>query len=136
MNSEQFQPKKRAQERYTAQQVIAALRITKGMTTLAARRLGCDHKTVQRYIREYESVAQALREEREAVTDAAELALYKAIQDGQPWAVCFYLKTQGRERGYVEKQQLEHSGRVTIDHTVARALDVAYGERTPSPEPE
>ena len=44
----------------------------------------------------------------------AELALYKAIQDGEGWAVCFYLKTQGKQRGYIERQEIEHSGAIGI----------------------
>lgn len=90
-------------ERYTAQQMIDALHETKGMVSLAAKRLGCDPHTVYRYIREYPTVAHAQKLEREAMTDVAELALYKAIKDGEGWAVCFYLKCQGKERGYVER---------------------------------
>lgn len=96
-------------ERYTAAQVIDAIRQTKGMLTVAAKRLGCAPDTVYRYVREYPTVAQAVKEQRESVTDMAELALYKAIQEGEGWAVCFYLKTQGKQRGYIEKQQIEHS---------------------------
>ena len=90
-------------EKYTAAQIIEALQSTKGMVSLAAKRLGCAPDTVYRYIREYSTVAAAQKQEREAVTDIAELALYKAIQQGEGWAICFYLKTQGRERGYVER---------------------------------
>lgn len=89
-------------ERYTCAQMVEALQATKGMVSLAAKRLGCAPDTVYRYIREYPTVAQAQRNEREAVTDMAELSLYKAIQQGEGWAVCFYLKTQGKERGYAE----------------------------------
>jgi hypothetical protein len=106
-NSHSSHIKKGAPERFTAQQVADALHAVRGMTTLAARHLGCDPKTIQRYVRTYTSVADALRDEREAVTDIAELALYKAIQEGEPWAVQFYLKTQGRARGYVERQQID-----------------------------
>lgn len=94
-------------ERYTAQQMIDALHETKGMVSLAAKRLGCDPHTVYRYIREYPTVAHAQKLEREAMTDVAELALYKAIKDGEGWAVCFYLKTQGRDRGYIERHEVD-----------------------------
>jgi transcriptional regulator of acetoin/glycerol metabolism len=33
-------------EAYTKEQMIEALRATKGMKTIAARRLGCDYNTV------------------------------------------------------------------------------------------
>lgn len=95
-------------EKYTAAQMIDAIKQTKGMLTVAARKLGCDPVTIYRYVREYPTVAAAVKEARESVTDMAELALYKAIQDGEGWAVCFYLKTQGKGRGYVERQEIEH----------------------------
>ena len=101
-------------EKYTAAQVIAAVRETKGMLTIAAKRLGCDPVTIYRYVREYPTVAAAVKEQRESVTDMAELALYKAIQEGEGWAVCFYLKTQGKGRGYIERQEIEHSGAIGI----------------------
>lgn len=116
-------------EKYTAQQVIDALRTTKGMVSLAAKKLQCDPATVYRYIRTYPTVAAAVRSEREAMTDIAELALYKAIQGGVGWAVCFYLKTQGKERGYVERKEISgpDGGPIQMD-MVARALEKAYGD--------
>lgn len=33
----------------------------------------------------------------------AEILEDRAIDKGQAWAICFYIKTQGRKRGYVEK---------------------------------
>lgn len=92
--------------RYTTEQVIAALRETKGMSTIAAKKLGCDPDTVRAYVKRHSTVADAQREEREGMTDVAELSLYRAVQNGDAWAVCFYLKTQGKGRGYVERQEV------------------------------
>lgn len=89
-------------EQYTIAQMIDALKATKGLITVAARKLGCDPGTVYRYIRLYPEVERAKKEEREGFTDIAELSLYNAVQKGEGWAVCFYLKTQGKDRGYVE----------------------------------
>jgi hypothetical protein len=98
----------------TNAKIIAALRDTRGMVTVAARKLGISRQQIYRRIESSEDVREALEESRDFTTDTAELALYKAIQDGEAWAVCFYLKTQGKERGYVEKQQIEHSGHVDL----------------------
>lgn len=78
------------------------------MVSVAARNLGCNRRTIQRYAKRHETVREALEDARELMTDTAELALYKAIRDGEAWAVCFYLKTQGKQRGYVERS--EHTG--------------------------
>ena len=38
--------------------------------------------------------------------------LYKNIKDGRETSLIFYLKTKGKQRGYIEKQELQHSGEV------------------------
>lgn len=93
---------------YTAEQIITAIRDTKGMVSLAARKLGCHPDTIRSYAKRYSTVAAALKEERETMTDTAELSLYKAIQGGEAWAVCFYLKTQGKGRGYTERHEISN----------------------------
>ncbi len=93
--------------KYSAEQVADVLTECKGMITIAAKRLGCVPNTVRRYVRDYACCRQALEDAREAMGDTAELALYKAIQDGEGWAIAFYLRTQGRNRGYVERQEID-----------------------------
>lgn len=108
--------------RYNAERVIQAIHDTKGLVSLAAQRLGCDPKTVRSYVHRYPTVAAALKEERESMTDIAELSLYNKIQSGEGWAVCFYLKTQGRHRGYIERHEL------AVDMVVrAREMAEAHG---------
>lgn len=93
-------------ERYTATQVANALMETKGMVYLAAKRLGCSHTTVYNYIEKHASVKDAWDSANGEMGDVAELKLYQAVQDGQPWAVAFYLKTKGKSRGYTERQEI------------------------------
>jgi hypothetical protein len=95
-------------ERYTTKQVIDALQRAKGMVSLAAKNLKCDPSTIRNYIKRYPSVAEAMKEVREATTDIAELSLYRAIQEGQAWAVSLYLRTVGRDRGYGERTDHYH----------------------------
>lgn len=90
---------------FTQDQISTALRETKGMVAVAARRLGCTRKTVRAYVTRYPAVADVLREERHLMGDIAELALFKAIQAGELDAIKFYLKTQCKDRGYVERQE-------------------------------
>jgi len=95
-------------QRYTAAQVIAALTHTKGMVHLAAKHLGCDPDTVQRYCHRYPSVQAAKEVQRGEMMDEAELHLWRAIQRGEPWAIIFCLRTLGRNRGYGIR--MEHTG--------------------------
>jgi hypothetical protein len=38
--------------------------------------------------------------------DTAELKLRQAVINGEAWAVLFALRTKGKERGYVERQEV------------------------------
>lgn len=77
-------------ERYTVAQVIEALRKTRGMKGPAATLLKCHRDTVDAYSKRHPTVAAVIAEERESMTDTAELSLARAITKGEAWAVCFY----------------------------------------------
>jgi hypothetical protein len=101
-------------DRYTTEQVITAIKETKGMLTIAAERLKCHPETVRTYVNRYPTVKAALQEQREGVLDVAELALMRAVQNGESWAVTFCLATIGRQRGYIKKEEIEHSGSIDV----------------------
>ena len=92
--------------KYSVEQIIAALGESHGMIAPAARSLGCSRDTIRRYLAEYEEIAQAIADEREATTDLAENKLRDAIIRGEAWAICFYLKCMAKDRGYVERGEL------------------------------
>jgi hypothetical protein len=85
--------------------VIAALRETKGMVYLAAKRLGCDPDTVKNYCKRYPTVQAAKDAERGEMVDTAELKLWASIQNGEAWGISLALKTIGKDRGYVERTE-------------------------------
>lgn len=101
-------------EQYTTQQMIDALVATRGMTTLAAQRLGCSWNTVNRYVQKYQTVKDALRQAREGLGDQVELTLINealgrrdkvgnVIIPPNVTALIFLAKTKFRDRGYSEK---------------------------------
>ena len=93
------------QEKYTPEQIITALEKHKGLVSKAAKALRCSRQTVMNYAARYPEVREAMDDAREAMLDVAESKLFDAVRKGQPWAVCFYLKTQGKKRGYIERQE-------------------------------
>lgn len=109
-----------ANKKYTAEQMIAALRDTKGMVSLAARKLGCSLNTVQSYIKDFPTVKTARDEEREKMGDAVELALYdEAVNKRNTAALIFLAKTQFKDRGYVERQEVtgKDGGAIEVIYT-------------------
>lgn len=107
-----------AKPKFTAQQIIEALNQTKGMIYLAAKKLHCSPVTVYNYAKRYKSVQQAIDDNRGEFIDVAELALARAVQAGEGWAVCFALKTLGKKRGYVERQEVQGLPQENINYTV------------------
>lgn len=95
-----------AKLRYTPEQVAAALKETRGMVYLAADRLGCSHVTIQNYVKRFKVVEEAYNTQRGRLIDTAELALWKGVQEGEQWAVLFALRTLGKDRGFVERQEV------------------------------
>lgn len=92
-------------EKFTAEQVIEAIRLSNGIISAAAKALGCNRATVAAYIERYPTIAAAHQEARETTLDIVENELMKQIKSGNITAIIFYLKTQGKHRGYVERQE-------------------------------
>jgi hypothetical protein len=42
----------------------------------------------------------------EELNDIAELKLRQAVQKGEPWSIKYQLSTQGKKRGYIERQEI------------------------------
>jgi DNA-binding transcriptional MerR regulator len=97
---------RRPYRKYSQEQMIKALEESRGLIAPAARALGCSRDTIRSYLEEYTAVGQAKLDQREAVTDMAENALYQAILDREAWAVCFYLKCMAKDRGYAERAEV------------------------------
>lgn len=94
------------QKRFTANEIVEAIRQERGFVSRAARRLGCSRMTVYRATEKYASVREAIEDAREDMKDTAEAKLYQQIDEGNTTALIFYLKTQAKDRGYVERQEL------------------------------
>lgn len=93
-------------ERYKPEQVAQALKETNGLVYLAAEKLNVNAATIYRYGERHEIVKDAIAHAKGKRLDTAEASLWKAILNGEAWAVCFYLKTQGKERGYIERSEI------------------------------
>jgi hypothetical protein len=81
-----------------------ALRKHHGNMAAVGRKFGVTREAVRQYVENRPALKEVCLECRETMKDEAESALLKAIRKCQGWAVCFYLKCQAKDRGYVEKE--------------------------------
>ena len=90
----------------SAEQMIEAIEKSRGFVSSAASMCGVSRRTFYRYLEKYATVKEALDDEREKRTDFVENKLMNAINDGNITAIIFYLKTQAKGRGYIERQEI------------------------------
>lgn len=77
-----------------------------GVVTVAARNAGIHRDTHYSWMQTDEDYAAKAKAMKEVAIDFAESMLYKLISEGNVAATIFYLKTQGKNRGYVERQEV------------------------------
>jgi predicted transcriptional regulator len=87
----------------TKKQIIDALRACGGWQSQAAKKLNITQGALSQRISGNADIRAALDEIKEQYLDLAESKLITAINDRESWAICFYLKCRGKDRGYVEK---------------------------------
>lgn len=126
--------------RITHKQAEAALNAMSGNVSAAARSLGISRNWLDTLIKRSEKLQQVVHDARQSMCDNAESALNRAVINGEAWAVCFTLKTQAKDRGYVERTQQEITGRdggpieqrtTVFDHSAAVASIAARSVQNP-----
>jgi len=115
-------------QKFTAEQVAQALEANKGLAAVAAEQLGCTVSTVYNYANRYERVREVLAHQKEKRLDIAEGQLWQLINMGNVAAIIFYLKTQGKRRGYTERHEVQVSGE-DIDAAIEQELARLAGQR-------
>ena len=96
--------------------MILALEKTLGIVSSACEIAGIARTTHYEWCIEDPEYKKEVDSVKDRTLDFAESKLLESIKNGSDTATIFYLKTQGKKRGYIEKQELEHSG--VIDQQV------------------
>jgi hypothetical protein len=94
----------------TNAQIITAIRDSRGLIAVAARKLGVSRRTVYNRLEKSDEIREALDEARDFALDVGQAKLYQAVEAGESWAVQYLLTTLGKARGFTTRQQVEHSG--------------------------
>jgi hypothetical protein len=100
----------------TVEQVAAAIKDYHGNLAAVARRFGYSRLGIVKFIERHEKLGQLLEDARAEMLDHAESRLYKAVLDGEAWAICFFLKTQGRSRGYSDRPITDKTNGAVVEY--------------------
>tara|TARA_Y100000114_G_scaffold151827_1_gene169183 strand:- start:1239 stop:1592 length:354 start_codon:yes stop_codon:yes gene_type:complete len=86
--------------------LIDALEKSLGVVTTACRQVGVGRTTFYDWIKNDDKFANRVKDIQDIALDFAESELHKQIEKGNTTATIFYLKTKGKHRGYIERQEI------------------------------
>jgi hypothetical protein len=101
--------------KYTDEEVADAIEQADGVLSDAAEILKCSTTTVYNYVNESEALQTVLYLAREKRKDKYEKALDKRRDAGSDAAIIFYLKTQAKDRGYIERSELDTNININVN---------------------
>lgn len=93
--------------RLTNKKIEAAIRVCGGNVSDIARATGYTRSAIYNRIQKSPNLQQALIDERESMVDLAESELKKNVELGREPSIFFTLRCLAKNRGYVEKQQID-----------------------------
>ena len=90
--------------------MLDALEKSLGVVTSACKTVGIGRTTHYLWMDSDTDYKAAVDSLSDVALDFAESQLHKQIKDGNSTATIFFLKTKGKKRGYVERQEIEAVG--------------------------
>ena len=86
--------------------ILEALEKSLGVVTTACKKVGIGRTTFYEWMKEDEEFRNQVDDIQNIALDYAESQLHKQIGEGSTSATIFYLKTKGKSRGYIERQEI------------------------------
>jgi len=97
--------------------MLEALEQSLGIVTSACKKVGIGRTTHYEWLKTDEDYKKAVNSIEDIALDFAESQLHLQIQEGSTTSTIFYLKTKGKKRGYVERQEIQQE-------TTYKSLDI------------
>jgi hypothetical protein len=107
--------------------MIDALVKSLGVVTTAAKIAGIDRSTHYDWLNNDDEYKAAVESIEDIAIDFAESKLHSQIEKGDTTATIFYLKTKGKKRGYIEKQEYGMTDKNGED--VIQIIQIPYNGR-------
>lgn len=103
--------------------MIEALEKSLGVVTTACEVVGISRKTHYEWMKTDPEYKEAVEDISEAAIDFVESKLHDRIKEKDTTSIIFFLKTKAKKRGYVERQEVEQSGGLTINWKEERTYE-------------
>lgn len=87
--------------------MIEALQESNGVVTTAIQSVKMNRSTFYKWMNEDEEFKKEVDDIRESALDYVESKMFERITNGSDTMIIFFLKTQGKKRGYIERSQLD-----------------------------
>ena len=95
----------------TKESLLKAIKQNRGIVTNICKSLDMARQSFYERLDNDIELQEALEDARQEVLDLGESKLIELVQEGNAQAVFFMLKTIGKNRGYIEKQEVEQLNR-------------------------
>tara|TARA_R100000541_G_scaffold34703_1_gene43071 strand:+ start:102 stop:449 length:348 start_codon:yes stop_codon:yes gene_type:complete len=87
--------------------MLEALEKALGIVSTACKMVDVGRTSHYEWMKADPDYKKAVDSIQDSVLDFAESHLYKLVKEGNPAATIFFLKTKGKKRGYIERQEIE-----------------------------
>ena len=91
----------------TKKKMIEALEKNLGIVSIATQNVGIHRSTHYDWMKNDSDYKKAVDDIHNVCLDFAESKLFDNIRKNRETSIIFYLKTRGKNRGYVERQELD-----------------------------
>lgn len=105
-------PKTRTKTHILKRNLLEALEKSLGVVTTACKSVGVDRRRHYEWLKKDEKYAEAVADIKNIALDFGESQLHLRMKEGSDTAIIFFLKTQGKKRGYIERQEVDNTHRI------------------------
>ena len=92
--------------------MLKALEKSLSVVTTAVKSVGIDRQTHYNWLKKDPKYAENVKSIENITLDFAESQLHQQIREGNTTAIIFFLKTKGKKRGYIERQEIHHESSI------------------------
>tara|TARA_R110002126_G_scaffold91137_1_gene216997 strand:+ start:120 stop:533 length:414 start_codon:yes stop_codon:yes gene_type:complete len=107
---------------HTKKRVIEALEKSLGVITTACKIADISRTQFYNWLKDDEDFAKKVLDIENVTLDFVESQLHKQIKENSTAATIFFLKTKGKKRGYIERQEIDHT---TQGEAIGSSIDLS-----------